>query len=215
MTEAVAGFFDSLPGWVQATLAVAIGIGTVIIAWKNVIPNFVHEVRVMHKGVKYWRNRPMHDKQGNPQERDPGFYFAVPGLLKYQDTDMRDQTSLTEGFRVDITIEGKWMTYVVDGLSVAWRVSSAFRYQIVNADPERFVIERVREACRALLSNGPTTMSSTDIAAQCRRRIPSLSEIGVELVAVMITSASFETRNHVVMSHDGAPAVKPIIMDES
>ena len=197
MPAAVAAFFASLPPWVQATVAIAIALATVIIAWKGVLPHFIHEVPVMHDGVMYFRNRVVWSRThpGEAKTVGPGHYPQIPGILKYQNTDKRSQTSTTPGFKLDFGTPPT--TYNVDGLAITWRVVNAHLYQTGSADSELFVKERTREACRAaLMSAADPTLSRATVTDWCRRRTPTLVDVGVYLEDVLITSGSFETRNH-------------------
>ena len=194
MPAAVAEFFSSLPTWVQATVAGAIAIASIVIAWKGVIPHFIHEVPVLHEGVLYRRNRVVM-RRGQVKKAGPGFYPILPGIYKYQNTDMRSQTSVTPGFKLDIGAQS--MTYHVDGLSITWAVEDSYKYQTGSADSESFVKERVREACRScLISAESPTLAKEAITEWCQRHTPSLGDVGVVLQAVMINSGSYETRNH-------------------
>jgi hypothetical protein len=194
MPAAIAAFFDSLPTWVQASVAIAIAAASIVIAWKGILPHFIHEVPVVHEGVLYRRNKAV-IHQGVVKKRGPGFYPILPGLYKYQNTDMRSQTTVTEGFKLDF--EKPFMTYHVDGLTINWLVCDSHKYQTGSADSEAFVRERLREACRAaLIATNNATISKEEVTAWCRNHTPTLADIGVELQAVMITSGSFETRNH-------------------
>lgn len=210
MPTAVAEFFSSLPTWVQATIAIAIATASIVIAWRGILPHFIHEVPVAHEGVLYRRNRVVM-KDGIAKKRGPGFYPIFPGLYKYQNTDIRSQTTVTEGFKLDFT--DSQMTYHVDGLTINWRVVDPHKYQTGSADSEAFVRERLREACRsALIATNDSTISKEEVTRWCREHTPTLADIGVVLQTVMITSGSFETRNH--RFPDGEALGKSVVVVE-
>ena len=204
MPSAVAGFFNSLPGWVQAMVGIAIALGAIIVAWKGILPHFVHEVPVGHAGVGCWRNRPIRPESrlARMAEVGPGYYLVIPALIRYLNVDMRQQTSASVGFKVDL--ERPSITYNVDGLAIVWQVTDTYRFVTVSADPERFITERVREAARNVMSNRiDPLITQDDITTECQFNIPNLEQSGMELVSVMITSGSRDTRNMYLMNHSG------------
>jgi hypothetical protein len=194
MPAAVVAFFNSLPGWLQVTVSILVMVGTILAVWKGVIPLFFHRAPKFHKAVMYFRDQVV-ERKGKPVVKDPGPRGQSPGFYSYLDTDMRMQTTDTSGFSVDIGTPPT--TYTVDGLSVIWQVVEPYRFQSIVADAERFVAGLVKQACRDVLaSEGDANLSVAVITERCSRRTPTLTDAGVKLVGVLITSGSYGTRNH-------------------
>ncbi len=194
MPAAVVAFFNSLPGWLQVTVSILVMVGTVLAVWKGVIPLFFHRAPKFHKTVMYFRDQVV-ERKGKPVVKGPGPRGQFPGLYSYLDTDMRQQTTRTVGFKVDIGTPPT--TYPVDGLTVVWQVEDPYLFQSASADAERFVSDLTIQACReAMASEGDVNLSMAVITDRCSRRTPTLTDAGVKLINVMITSGSYDTRNH-------------------
>lgn len=203
-----AAFLSSLPGWAQVTIATIIAIGAIIFAWKGVIPLFIHRAPKFHHAVMYYRDRVVM-RNGKAVTKGPGPRGQFPGVISYLDTDMRQQDTKTAGFKVDIGTPAT--SYFVDGLSIVWRVFDAYLFQSAIADAERFIGDRVIQACRDLMiEEGEVDLSMRVITERCSRRIPTLANAGVELVSVMVTSGSYDTRNHRMI--DGEAKMRRTVM---
>jgi hypothetical protein len=212
MPAAVAAFFNSLPGWLQVTISVLVMVGTILAVWKGVIPLFFHRVPRFHKAVMYKRDQVV-VRNGKPVVKGPGPRGAFPGVFSYQDTDMRQQLTSTSGFKVDIGTPPT--TYYIDKLSILWEVVDVYLFQSINADAEQFISQRVNQACRdTMVSEGSVNLSMEVITDRCSRRIPTLSHAGVKLVSVMVTSGSYDTRNHRMMDGDDQPRKSIVMADE-
>jgi hypothetical protein len=90
-----------------------------------------------------------------------------------------------------------------------------YLFQSINADAEQFISQRVNQACRdTMVSEGSVNLSMEVITDRCSRRIPTLSHAGVKLVSVMVTSGSYDTRNHRMMDGDDQPRKSIVMADE-
>lgn len=210
MPSGLAEFFSSLPPWVQGVIGFAIATASVIVAWKSILPHFIHEVPVGHEGVLYRRNIVV-IRNGSPVKRRPGYYPVIPALYKYLNTDMRQQTTEDkEGFKVDLGSPS--MTYVVSKITTFWRVVDSYRYQIRSADAEKYIREHVAGAGQSALLARNAPMSSEEVTQWCEwggAQMQGLAAVGVTLDKVIVFG-SFETRNHrfpTVIPTNGATVV--------
>jgi hypothetical protein len=187
-------------------------IGTIIVAWKGVLPIFFHRTPANHDAVKYFRDKVV-EKDGKPVVKGSGPHVVpLPGVTSYRDTDTRFQTTRTEGFSVDIG--SPKTTYYIDRFTINWKVVDATLYQTIGADPEVFIADLVTAACRQVLeSEGSASLSTAVITQRCSRRIPTLTDVGVKLISVLIVSGSYSTRNHRILDGDGESGERtPIVM---
>jgi len=196
MPSGIAEFFASLPPWAQGVVTVAIATASVIVAWKGIIPHFIHEVPVGHRAVLYCRNVVV-ERNGEPIVRGPGYYLVVPALLKYMNTDVRQQTTEDhEGFKVDLGTPP--MTYNVSEITINWHVDDPYKYQTGSADSERYIREQVAGMSQSALLGRNAPMSSEEITQWCKwssAQTHNLTSVGATIDDVILFG-SFDTRNH-------------------
>lgn len=210
MPAMVAGI-NNLPGWLQVIIYAVGVLGFLFFTWKGIIPHFFTEVHEFHKGLAYFRNRPVRNRDGTWRTKEPRHHFVVPGLSKVIETDMRLRPCAVDAFAVDLKKQGSLevrVSHRID-ISVNYRVIDVYRAQTKVTNVEQRVKELLRSKVSEVLydSDGlrPSNEQLTEAVRPCVEEY--LAEFGVELVYVDLTSFSMTTVNHFMLDQQGKPTM--------